>query len=213
MFAKAPVLGKVKTRLIPNIGAEMACRLHRYLIVTLLHRFIQSSLAPVEIWYCGEGEDDNGFLKACASRFSIASRRQIGSDLGSRMSQAMRASLSQADSVVIVGADCISMTADHINQAFMAVNYRDCVALHPAEDGGYVSIAMRQWHGGIFESVDWGSDRVLSQTLANARKLSLPAVELDLLWDLDRYDDLLRSGIDLSQLSDNHTLCDLTIST
>jgi len=202
LFAKAPILGQVKTRLIPKIGAALACQLHRYLIVTLLHRFTQAALVPVDIWYAGEDQD--GFFRDCAQRFSLRLFQQQGRNLGDRMSQAIDVSLKSADSVMIVGADCISIQAEHIIRAFETVAQQDCVALHPAEDGGYVSIAMRRLHAEVFDNIDWGSDRVLSQTLSRAQRMSVPLRQLEMLWDLDRYEDLQRAGIDLTQIVNSH---------
>jgi len=194
LFAKAPAPGGVKTRLIPHIGAAMACRLHRYLIVTLLRRYSQAAIVPVDIWY--SGDDKDGFFTACGERYGAGVFNQQGDDLGQRMAHAFDIGLRDADSVMIVGADCISLQPKHVTQALAAMSDCQGVVLHPAEDGGYVSIAMRQQNDGIFNDVDCGSRRVLEQTQANASKLSIPLLKLDTLWDLDRYEDLLRSRID-----------------
>lgn len=191
-------MGEVKTRLIPHIGMAAAYRLHRYLIALLLQRFSEAALAPLELWYAGI--DNDNFFQVCAERFSCDVFQQQGDGLGERMTHAFEATLARANSAIIVGADCISLQAEHIAQALHAVSQQDCVTIHPAEDGGYVSIAMRRLHRGIFDNVSWGSDLVLAQTQRNALTHSLPLLLLDTLWDLDRYQDLLRAGIDIDRL-------------
>lgn len=204
LFAKAPLQGAVKTRLIPHIGATAACRLHQHLILKLLQHYSDAAVAPLEIWY--SGVDREGFFQHCRERFDVSVHEQQGEDLGQRMAHAFADSLHRADGVMIVGADCVSLQARHVTDALALVSRRDCVALHPAEDGGYVSISMRRLHRGVFSGIDWGSDQVYAQTRAKAEALSVPLVQLDTLWDLDRYEDLQRSGIDWQRLDINPAL-------
>jgi len=198
LFAKAPQSGAVKTRLIPHIGAAAACRLHQHLILKLLQRYCDAAVAPLEIWY--SGDDRDGFFQPCAEQFGVKLQQQQGEDLGQRMAHAFAETLKQADAVTIVGADCISLQARHVSDALALVSRRDCLALHPAEDGGYVSISMGRLHRGVFSDIDWGSDNVYAQTRARAEALSVPLVQLDMMWDLDRYEDLQRSGIVIENL-------------
>ena len=50
IFAKAPVEGRVKTRLIPALGEEEATRLYRGLLHRLVGRVVEERLAAVELW-------------------------------------------------------------------------------------------------------------------------------------------------------------------
>src|SRR5690606_21693048 len=43
-FAKAPIPGQVKTRLVPGIDAQQACQLHEFLVRTVAHN-IQTFIA------------------------------------------------------------------------------------------------------------------------------------------------------------------------
>ncbi|MQM30903.1 MAG: hypothetical protein CRU78_10415, partial [Candidatus Accumulibacter phosphatis] len=62
----------------------------------------------------------------------------------------------------------------------------------PAEDGGYVLLGLRCPQPGLFEGVDWGSERVMAQTRQRLLALGLRWCELPALWDVDRPADLTR---------------------
>ena len=66
------------------------------------------------------------------------------------------------------------------------------VVLGPAEDGGYVLIGMGQPHSTLFSTIDWGTDRVMAQTLEAIGACGLSYQLLDTLWDVDRPEDLQR---------------------
>ncbi|WP_016855722.1 DUF2064 domain-containing protein [Halomonas smyrnensis] len=62
----------------------------------------------------------------------------------------------------------------------------------PVEDGGYALVGARRADPGLFQGVDWGTDRVMAQTreraMAMGWRLACPAR----LWDVDRPEDLPR---------------------
>lgn len=62
----------------------------------------------------------------------------------------------------------------------------------PAEDGGYVLVGLRRPLPRLFEDIDWGSERVMTQTRARLHELGLSWRELPTLWDIDRPQDLDR---------------------
>lgn len=76
IFAKPPVASKVKTRLIPDIGAPRATAVYRYCLNFTLD-LIQSSNLDYELWL-SEPSNDRLFD-------GHHTRIQQGDDLGSRM--------------------------------------------------------------------------------------------------------------------------------
>jgi hypothetical protein len=107
---------------------------------------------------------------------------QVGEDLGRRMRHARAA---RDLPTVIIGADCPQLTGDHLRRAFAALSDHDMV-IGPATDGGYYLIG-----GAIPDaSIDWGTDRVLQQTLDWAKEHGLSVAMLDELADVDRPEDL-----------------------
>ena len=58
---------------------------------------------------------------------------------------------------------------------------------------------------GIFDHVDWGSDRVLMQLRTNADRLGLSVMETAGWYDIDRMADLRRAIDDSRQAADGRT--------
>jgi rSAM/selenodomain-associated transferase 2 len=90
--------------------------------------------------------------------------------------------------VVLVGTDIPAMRSGHLKAAFEALDLHD-VVLGPSRDGGYWLIGMRK-PVDIFQNIEWGSTRVLAQTLAAVRHKALSWVQLNTLNDIDSPEDL-----------------------
>ena len=82
VFARAPELGRVCTRLQESLGAEAATDIYRRL---LCHRLQQLMDIParVEVWV--EGQLEHPFFAPWQSSGSFAWFQQKGADLGERM--------------------------------------------------------------------------------------------------------------------------------
>ena len=84
LFAKPPVKGNVKTRLIPELGESIAADIYRYCLEYTLKLVGQSGI-DYQLWLSEESED---------SIFRNNSYRlQRGNDLGSRMLSAIKSEL------------------------------------------------------------------------------------------------------------------------
>lgn len=183
IFARAPVSGRVKTRLAGSVGEEAALAAYRELLALTLHRLAPGTgrFAP-EIWIDGE-------RSALASWRGFRMVEQPNGDLGERMAAAFEDGVS-----ALVGTDIPLMTADYVEQALDALAHSDLV-LGPTEDGGYCLVAMNSPQAGIFEGIPWSSPQVLTATLEAAKELSVELLEP--LWDVDDATDLARwRGLD-----------------
>lgn len=190
VFAKAPQAGKVKTRLLPAISADQAADLQTRLIFDTLKLVHQNSLCQVQLW-CSPSTDHPVFRTA-KEKYPISLRLQVGSDLGLRMNNAISESLRYSNSVVLIGCDCPSLTSRDLAEVFSALEQGADIALGPAEDGGYVLVGMKQPIAELFCNMEWGTDRVLSETRSRIRRLGLQCFETKQQWDLDRPEDLER---------------------
>lgn len=189
VFAKAPVAGHVKTRLVPALGAAGAARLHAALVRHALATAAAAGLDGVELWAAPPGDD--GFLRACAAEFDARLHVQQGGDLGERMAFAMAAAHAAGHRLVLIGSDCPALAAADLRAAAAALD--DCdVAIAPAEDGGYVLVAMAAPHAQAFHGIDWGSACVMRQTRERLGAAGIAWRELPGSWDVDRPDDLAR---------------------
>lgn len=185
IFAKAPVAGQVKTRLLPVLSAEQAAALHRQLVAHSVATLLASRLAPVVLYV----SDDDDFWSTLGDGFEV--QKQCGGDLGERMHQAISDQLALTNKVVLIGSDCPFITADYLSQALAELSSpRPKLVLGPAADGGYVLIAANAITAQVFCSVNWGSEHVLVQTLAQIIQLGWQYCCLPELNDIDRPEDL-----------------------
>jgi rSAM/selenodomain-associated transferase 1 len=189
IFAKSPVPGQVKTRLIPALGSEGAAALQRRLVARTLAMAMGADLCPVHCWYWPD-LDDRVFAPWRLGS-GISFHRQPEGDLGARMGEAAARALTRCSRVVLIGTDCPLLDARVLAQALELLDGREA-ALGPAEDGGYVLLGLRRVEPQLFQGIDWGTDRVLEQTRARFKALDWHWAELSALWDLDRPADLAR---------------------
>jgi rSAM/selenodomain-associated transferase 1 len=189
VFARAPVAGAVKTRLIPAIGAEGAAALHARLVRHSLAIAVEANLGPVSL--CCDPVASHPFFTGCAREFGVALHVQQGADLGARMAAALRAALEEAAGAIVIGSDCPSLTADDLRRAAAALAAHDAV-LGPAEDGGYVLVGLRRSLPALFDDIEWGTSSVLEQTRARLRAAGAGWFEIETRWDVDRPQDLGR---------------------
>ncbi len=189
LFAKAPVAGAVKTRLIPVLGAESAARLHQRMVVRALQTLTAAAVGPVEL--CCAPDTAHAFFAECQQRFGVALTPQSDGDLGKRMLHAFDTALLTVPSALIVGADCPSITVDDVRDAATQVANFDAT-LVPADDGGYVLIGVRRTHQNMFEAIDWGTATVLAAQRQRFRALGWRWHEGATRWDVDRPEDLAR---------------------
>ncbi len=188
IFAKPPCPGLVKTRLIPDIGADKAARVYRYCLEYTLEVARESGLKFH--LYLSEVCDEELFQY---EEYSV----QKGRDLGTRMFNAIRDLLvTSTDGAIIIGSDCLDITPGHLLQAARALADHELVLL-PTFDGGYALIGCSSVDPELFRNISWSSDQVLAQTLNCAEKLDyrvslLETVrDIDTLQDLEQYPELL----------------------
>ncbi len=190
LFAKAPEPGRVKTRVIPILGAEAAAQLYQQLLISTVERVASASVAPI-ICYCAPDEG-HPLFERLGSQWDIKLKQQQGADLGERMAQAAAITLESSDSTILIGGDCPQLNAIHLQQALRWLNRGTDAVIGPAEDGGYVLLGLRRYNRRLFEDIAWGNSDVLKLTRQRLRELSWSWRELETLWDLDRPKDLQR---------------------
>ncbi len=171
MFAREPIPGRAKTRLIPRLGPFQAARLHSRLTARALNTAKAAACGPV-------------LLCPAAS--------QRGADLGERMHHALRVALRRHRAAMVIGTDCPALRPADVRRAarWLAAGCDAVVA--PVEDGGYVLIGARRAAPRIFAGIEWGSRSVYAATAAKLDALGYRWRALRTLWDVDRPEDLER---------------------
>lgn len=156
VFARAPVAGRVKTRLVPPLSSEQAASLHTCFVADTLERLSGR---------CIELHTD---IETDAWReFDVARKLQSEGDLGSRMLAAL-----DGGNRMILGSDSPDLPCDHLDELLRS---SADVALGPTDDGGYYAIHCRRIHPQMFASVEWSTPQTLRQTVdaCNAAGLSV----------------------------------------
>jgi rSAM/selenodomain-associated transferase 1 len=183
VFAKAPIAGFAKTRLIPLLGAEGAAHVQAQLVTRAIATARAADIGPVTLWCAPD----------CAhplfSDAGIALRAQPEGDLGARMLAAFEAT---QGALVLIGSDCPCLVAQDLRDAAAALEDAD-VAIAPAEDGGYGLIAARRPYPRLFEDVPWSTSRAAAATRLRAREAGLRLCELRTVWDVDTPADHARA--------------------
>jgi hypothetical protein len=194
MFAKAPVAGKVKTRLAASIGYEHAANLHGAFLSdlgqTLEQLTREDSSTTVSLSLSGDAEHPT-FVSLREAR-GLAFRDQGEGDLGARLSLTVKEALEDGvEQLLIIGSDSPTLATRHFHRAFEALEQGADIVLGPSFDGGYYLIGMSGFYPRVFEEIDWSTPRVLHQTLERAREVELNVELLEFWYDVDELEDLL----------------------
>lgn len=200
IFSKAPQAGTAKTRLIPALGSRSAARLHRQLTLITLNLASTYSSGQTTLW-CAP-DIDHRFFRAVQSLYGVTLRPQQGADLGERMHHAF---VAHGGPLLLIGSDCPALRQEHLESAAQILKSGHDAVFIPAEDGGYVLVGLRQANAGVFENIDWGSERVMLQTRERLTALGLSWQELETLWDVDRPEDLERFRSQAGAMHQNDT--------
>jgi rSAM/selenodomain-associated transferase 1 len=186
-FARAPIVGRVKTRMVPALSPEQACDLHCRLVLRTSGMLVRAALGPVHLAVAG----DLGYplFRECLELGVSSLEPQRGVDLGQRMYHAIDRGLDRYSRVVLVGSDCPDLDAGYLARAVAGLN-RVPVVLGPANDGGYVLVAVRVRNAQMFREIPWGTPEVLEATRRRLQESGVAWIELESLADIDRPEDL-----------------------
>lgn len=195
VFARAPVAGKAKTRLLPAIGPAGTERLQAHLIEKTLTIVCGSPRARTTLFV--RGDIHHPHIVSCTHRYNIAAREQVGHNLGARMHAAFVAMLGTFPRALVIGVDNLTLTGNLLLEADEALQKAD-VVVQPAADGGYTLIGLSRPRAALFKSIPWGTQDVMRLTRERVNEEKLRMVELATTWDLDTPTDLgraLREGL------------------
>lgn len=193
IFARAPKLGEVKTRLGKAVGAERALALYEAFLDDTCA--LTQGLGARRVLAVA-GEVDHPRIAHLAKSQRLAVEEQGDGDLGTRMSNAIDRHIARGP-VLIIGSDAPTLPRRHLHEALDELMAHD-VVIGPSDDGGYYLIGARVPVPELFVDVQWSTAEVLPTTLqrlGGRSSLVLPP------WhDVDSAEDLARLGDELSSL-------------
>jgi len=181
IMARAPVMGRVKSRLAADIGLVTATSFYRHELSRLVRILGQDPR-----WGTTLAVTPDSSLGAALWSGHLPAIAQGRGDLGERMGRIM--GVMPPGPVVIIGSDVPELMPGHIADAFAALGAADAV-IGPASDGGYYLVGLKQMgrRANAFANVRWSSRHALQDTLANLSGLKVAL--LDPLGDIDTGED------------------------
>lgn len=187
IFAKAPLPGLAKTRLIPALGAQGAAELAQRLLAHTLHEALHAQVGPVEL--CVTPCAADAAWQTLAAANAVHWSDQGDGDLGERMARAARRVLDAGEAILLIGTDCPALSAAQLQRAASGLQQNDA-ALVPVFDGGYVLLGLNRFDSSLFSDMAWSTDSVAAQTLARLKRLDWTVHLGPLLHDIDEPTDL-----------------------
>lgn len=188
IFAKAPVPGKVKTRLIPALGEAGAAKL----AYEMLQRTVEEALAaklPTLPELCADPHPMEPEWAPFLPRAQLRFTAQGDGDLGARMARAAERTVRIGESAILIGTDCPGLDRHRLRAAALALVDHDAV-IHPTVDGGYALLGLRRFDGSLFEGVPWSTDAVARITIERIGALDWSLQVGEPLRDMDVPADL-----------------------
>jgi len=199
VFAKPPVPGEVKTRLVPAFGPEGAAALARAFLLDTweavakvpgVERLLASTgplppelgIDPARVWPQGEG------------------------DLGARLERVLRRAIQEGGAAIAIGADSPGMPLDRLRDAKVHLGDHDAV-FGPSEDGGFYLLGLRRCPAGLLADLPWSVAATGGATEARLAAHGLSVHRLASWWDVDEPADVerLRRALDAGDLAAPHT--------
>jgi rSAM/selenodomain-associated transferase 1 len=190
VMAKAPLPGRVKSRLCPPLTYEQAADVHRLFLLHLAARL--EELQPDELVICFDPPESLDTMRRMLSPVCTASYiAQVKGDLGDRIADAARIVGRHHRRLLFLGVDSPDVPTAHLQDAAMLTG-RASVTLGPCEDGGYWCLGL--WAevdaAGLLANISWSSGREARQTLDHAAALGYAAAVAPQWRDVDRPEDL-----------------------
>ncbi len=182
VFAKAPVPGRVKTRLVQPLTPDQAAALHDALVRDTVQRLQALTEFDVEL--------HTDIPAPVWLDLTVRKRLQHEGDLGLKMLKALTSALDRGHPrAMIVGSDSPGLPPAFIRELLSS---SADIAIGPAEDGGYYAIAATRVHPRMFDAVRWSTSEALAGTLTACEACGLTTALGPAWFDVDTPDDLER---------------------
>lgn len=185
LFAKAPIPGKVKTRLQTNCTAEQAAEIACLLLELTLQNACESW--PGDVYLSSWLDIDHPSLLRLSKRFNVPLIEQCDGTLGEKMQDAFD---SKGYPMAIMGCDAPHAKSETLVEMHSLIRQGES-AIAPSLDGGYYLIGLSERVPTLFCDIPWGTSDVLRLTRERAHQTCFNLLELATLQDIDEWGDLI----------------------
>jgi rSAM/selenodomain-associated transferase 1 len=197
IMAKEPKVGSTKTRMTPSLTLEEAARLYEVLLWDTIA--LVAGIKNVDLAITVTPPESEAYFKRVAPTDTIlipVECENLGQCLSSSLSCLLEMKYKK---VFALNGDGPSLPADFIQQAIQKLEDHDLV-LGPTYDGGYYLVGFKELLPEIFEDISWSTDRVLAQSLQQARQQGRSIHQLPIWYDVDDVDDLEKLQAEMQNL-------------
>jgi len=157
------------------------------MLLHTLHEAIAAKIGCIEL--CATPAISDAAWQGITTPLGIEITEQGEGDLGARLALASERSLARGESVLLVGTDCMEMSAGLLRNAAQSLRDHDAV-INCTIDGGYALLGLKQFSPFIFFNMPWSTDAVASQTIARMDQLGWSVQVGQMLHDVDEPQDL-----------------------
>lgn len=187
LFAKAPIPGKVKTRMRPHLS-DAACA---DLATEMLYQSADKVAKhwPGKFVLCVTPNRIEPHFEHISKQYNCEIVEQIKGNLGERMRHVLVEGISETGAAVVMGCDVPQIGGHLLVQAEEYLRKGENI-IGPAEDGGFYLLGLRKMHQDLFASIEWGGDKVLQSLLQRSKNKDILINKLEDLRDIDRWEDL-----------------------
>ena len=193
LFAKPPILGRVKSRLAATLGDAAALKVYQALVsdsLYLMRQWVQEEKQTVgkriSVYFSAPPQHHDWELDG----FEV--QAQEGNDLGSRMANCFEREWALGAEKRLSRVGHPTLPPYFIKQAFSALDWHD-LALGPAFDGGYWLVGAKEKTPPIFENMRWSVSTVMEETMHRLRGTSMDITLLPFWYDIDDIEDVRRA--------------------
>jgi rSAM/selenodomain-associated transferase 1 len=190
IFAKAPIPGQVKTRLIPALGAEGAAKLAGDMLKTTYRNAARVSVASAELCTAPDASHSD-WRDALPANAQTAP--QGDGDLGQKLARAAERVVAEGDRVILIGTDCPGLDEARLWDACRELEGHDAV-IHPTFDGGYALLGLNRFDPSLFSDIHWSTSSVARETMGRIARLGWTLHIGATLQDIDEPEDLRSLG-------------------
>lgn len=206
LFAKAPLLGYVKTRLQKDTNQDFALKLYQWMLKVHQENFldilneIKSSqdnffcyLAyPSENSWFSSKKVFKKYFNTPRLYFNTFYKKQVFGSLGTRMEHCFETLFKKYDQIVLWGADVPALYLKDFQDVLN--NFPDCTIV-PAHDGGYCLIALskEEYKSGCLQNITWSASSTYQEQIKQFEQYKMSYHSTKMVPDLDNVKDIIRN--------------------
>lgn len=191
VVAKAPVAGRVKTRLVPHLTPEQAAQIAGWMLRGTV-RSVQRlrGVEPIVAVDPPEAAEELGAW--LGGRIRVLP--QSDGALGARLEDLFRRGFEgNHRAVIVLGSDHPGLPRRYLRGAVRWLRRGgDRVVLGPTEDGGYYLLGLSRPHPELLRGIPWSTPGVFRATVERVRAQGLALRVLPRWFDVDHPEDLKR---------------------